>query len=646
MKCILVLFCLCVVIRCENILDAISKNPNLSKFTNLVRKDNVLVSHLQYKVSTMFAPTNDAIDRARKWSSKNDDKIGSYHTINSLVPKEVFDKTTNPSSMVGGPLFLSVLKTEKDSKVETEYYVNNAKIIEEVSFKDSSTGGTWQILYIIDEMLELYLDNTNTPSLDALKFMEQPNAYDIGESVSMFLSRVKTEKQEGIFRQDGRNTYFIPIDVSESYGSNMERLKKMDLAVIRGHIVPGMALFTRTVGKKAYLSETRTQVLKVQLSIVNQSDPHGDGYILHAESNVVHNHLKQSNMKGLVLSKIIRPNIPVSNGVVHLIETPLLIVDKTIWEFIQRDALLMEFHKLMINAPKFTELLTHTQEKTLFVPSNKALRQLSEEKFEKIRTNSTILTNLLNLHLVMKAISIEDIVSGSIPNEFISSDLNRNLYFKVVEQDETQVLTVEGGGVNATAEIANIRATDGVIHIIDRILGMPFQTVYEKLKNDPSLRTTYEFSQQDSWNEQLHDENMRFTFFAPNEEAWEKLKSEYPSSFKKIQIGIVPLHLKTILNRHLLVGKELSIQHLEMHDEIHMQEGIFKISKGYGYVQVKWEGELAHIMRPGVQATNGVIHVIDQVMMKPRDLSTVSSALAVRQAVALVSTCCLMLLVF
>lgn len=41
--------------------------------------------------------------------------------------------------------------------------------------------------------------------------------------------------------------------------------------------------------------------------------------------------------KGVVRAKIIRPNIPVSNGVVHLISKPLMVIDKTIWEHIEEE---------------------------------------------------------------------------------------------------------------------------------------------------------------------------------------------------------------------------------------------------------------------------------------------------------------------
>lgn len=65
----------------------------------------------------------------------------------------------------------------------------------------------------------------------------------------------------------------------------------------------------------------------------------------------------------------------------------------------------------------------------------------------------------------------------------------RKLYFAVNEPSAlVPVVSLEGAGVNATITTPNIAAENGVIHIINRILGIPSQTVYEKLASDPMLR--------------------------------------------------------------------------------------------------------------------------------------------------------------
>lgn len=45
------------------------------------------------------------------------------------------------------------------------------------------------------------------------------------------------------------------------------------------------------------------------------------------------------HMAGVVLAEIVKPNIPVRNGVVHLINRPLMVVDTTITQFLEVSAL-------------------------------------------------------------------------------------------------------------------------------------------------------------------------------------------------------------------------------------------------------------------------------------------------------------------
>lgn len=63
------------------------------------------------------------------------------------------------------------------------------------------------------------------------------------------------------------------------------------------------------------------------------------------------------------------------------------------------------------------------------------------------------------------------------------------LYFNVVNRDDNnKTITVEGGGVNATIVQSDIAATNGFVHIIDHVLGIPYTSVLEKLETDPMLK--------------------------------------------------------------------------------------------------------------------------------------------------------------
>jgi fasciclin 1 len=65
----------------------------------------------------------------------------------------------------------------------------------------------------------------------------------------------------------------------------------------------------------------------------------------------------------------------------------------------------------------------------------------------------------------------------------------KSLYFNVLtSRDGNQTVTVEGAGVNATLVQADIAATNGFVHIIDRVLGVPHDTVQQKLETDPMMK--------------------------------------------------------------------------------------------------------------------------------------------------------------
>ena len=58
----------------------------------------------------------------------------------------------------------------------------------------------------------------------------------------------------------------------------------------------------------------------------------------------------------------------------------------------------------------------------------------------------------------------------------------------MIKRENNVTLTVEGEGVNATVTQTNIAATNGFVHIIDRVLGVPYTNVKEKLASDPMLK--------------------------------------------------------------------------------------------------------------------------------------------------------------
>ncbi len=94
-----------------------------------------------------------------------------------------------------------------------------------------------------------------------------------------------------------------------------------------------------------------------------------------------------------------------------------------------------------------------------------------------------------------------------------------------------------------------------------------------------------------------------FTVFAPSDEAFAKLPASTIDALLKD-----PSRLKSVLNYHIVQGrpdlrKTTSVRTLEGQN--------LKVENGDGRIRVNG----VRVTQPGVEASNGVIHAIDRVMM-------------------------------
>lgn len=613
----LCLFCCWKVLTfAESIYEELENDPNFSRFVELANTDELVQVLLKKRRVTVFAPTDDVFARSRQFTPEDLKRLPTCHVVNMVVTKDIFPGSVYPISQENAPLYFNTKESSEGD--EKEYFVNNAKIVEE---RDFTVADGRQKMYVIDEVLQPYTSREYHPH-DALEFLKNPSLYNIKEELSEMVSRVEEEKQEHLFTKVGNHTYFIPVD--QEHNADGSKFRRIDKAVMKGHIIPQHVLFTRTAGNEAYISSNP----EVEIKLLNQTTSATNVETIFVRSNTLQD--SQGHEKGVVLSKIVRGNIPVKNGVIHLIQDPLMIIDTSIQEFIQSESSgkLSEYMKLVEEAlPEFHLELQSTEKKTVFAPTNEAILRLAPEKLANLKKNKTELTKLLRLHMVMKSVSTDDVWKGRI-YDAITADKQRSMYFRAVGDRKNKTLTLEAGGVNATAVEADIGATNGIVHVIDRVLGLPYQTVMEKLSSDPYLRQTFEMGRYDDWNLNLNNRNKRFTFFAPSQKAWDDLQIEMPTEYKQMSMDIYSYHVQKILDRHLIVGKEISAKELEAKDKIQMVRGVINVKRGSetDTLYVEWEGIHAVITRPDVQATNGVIHVIDRILMKRRDMMRTGGA--------------------
>lgn len=605
----------------------IRDDADLSQFYHLLESNQVANNTLMFAQVTVFAPTNKAF---QKYPGSTDGLV-LYHMSNYAQTTDEF-RTPMLSELTGSP---PLWVTRKTGSYRPDIYINNAKILMDRSNYQSTirTGngggpGEKQVLHIIDEVLEPVRSNPTAQAIynpDAFQFLNQSENLDLGpHRVRYFRQRVSLGHKEDVFKADGRYTFFIPVD--EGF-KPLTRAGKIDQKVIDGHVISGHVLFTApTPNDKPYKTLAFTDNIKVTVSFITEQD--GRDTRTYVKSNTLAG--DNTHSTGVVLAEIVKANIPVRNGVVHLIQRPLMVVDTTVTQFLEdkEDGPVYKFYEAIVDVDKeFMFDINRQREVTLFAPSNAAWE---EPSLQAIRQDKKRMLEILKLHYVRERLPLEKIMNNNKNVQVATAAERKSLYFNIVQGPSgNETLTVEGGGVNATVITPNIAATNGIIHIIDRVLGVPYTTVQEKLRTDPMLNSTYFLGQRGGFNNQLNDTRKRFTYFVPRDFAWKAAEIQYPSTYKKLFMPEFAYHTESILQRHVVVADQAYTM-AKLKEEMHSNDtiilpalrGNLKLrvkETGESYL-VEWQNEWIRVFRPDVECTNGIIHVIDAVFLKDSDV--------------------------
>ncbi|ENN76656.1 hypothetical protein YQE_06835, partial [Dendroctonus ponderosae] len=213
-----------------------------------------------------------------------------------------------------------------------------------------------------------------------------------------FRQKVQQYKRESIFRTEGGHTFFIPVD--EGFANNRAGL--IDDYIIDGHVIPREVLFT-TPTKKDSPFPTLANSDNVIRVIISFTQEQRDKTII----NYVKSHTLFGDGKhpqGVVLAEIVKANIPVKNGVIHLIHKPLMIVDSTIKELLQEkdggilNNFLNELNDLGPEGHSFLRTIERSQDVTLFAPCNSAL---DNEIVRSIKRDKQKYLEVLQMHVVV-----------------------------------------------------------------------------------------------------------------------------------------------------------------------------------------------------------------------------------------------------
>ncbi|KAM3615358.1 uncharacterized protein V6R79_000909 [Siganus canaliculatus] len=234
---------------------------------------------------------------------------------------------------------------------------------------------------------------------------------------------------------------------------------------------------------------------------------------------------------------------------------------------------------------------------TFFAPSNEAWDLLDETVRSALVSNVNIeLYNALHYHMANKRFLTKDLRNGmTVTSMYHDLGLHINHY-------PNGVVTVNC----ARIIYGNQVATNGVVHVIDRVISAVGSTIQDVIEVDDDLTTLSDVFQNSGLLEKLGQEG-HYTLFAPTNEAFQSLGSEV---LERLQ-GDKEV-LKALLNFHLLDSMQCS--------EAIMAGSSYQTMEGNN-IEIGCDGEsltvngIKMVKKKDIVTTNGVIHLIDHVLM-------------------------------
>ncbi|XP_029528526.1 periostin-like [Oncorhynchus nerka] len=234
---------------------------------------------------------------------------------------------------------------------------------------------------------------------------------------------------------------------------------------------------------------------------------------------------------------------------------------------------------------------------TFFAPSNDAWDLLDGEVRSALVSNVNIeLYNALHYHMANKRLQTKDLKNGLVVDSMYN-DLG--LY---INHYSNGIVTVNCARIIHGNQVA----TNGVVHVIDRVITGVSNTIQDVIEVDDDLTTLSDVALASGLLDKLGQPG-QYTLFAPTNDAFAKLDSDVLQRLMGDK-GV----LQALLNFHMLNSVQCS--------EGIMSGQTFETLEGHN-IEIGCDGEsltvngIKMVLKKDIVTTNGVIHLIDEVLM-------------------------------
>jgi transforming growth factor-beta-induced protein len=236
---------------------------------------------------------------------------------------------------------------------------------------------------------------------------------------------------------------------------------------------------------------------------------------------------------------------------------------------------------------------------TVFAPTNDAFAKLG---VDLSTLTDEALTEILLYHVLGAEIKAGEISDGQtyVTTAAETAPGNRALSM-LIEKSASGVAI--NGNVNVTA--TDIDATNGVIHVVDAVI-MPMDVVNHAIANSNFTSLVGALSSASGDLVNVLSGTGPFTVFAPLNSAFDEISS--------VTATLSNDQLRDVLTYHVAAGN-VTASELTNGDVVTVNGAKFTVTLGTDVILTDEQGNESKVILTDVQATNGIIHVIDKVII-------------------------------
>lgn len=315
---------------------------------------------------------------------------------------------------------------------------------------------------------------------------------------------------------------------------------------------------------------------------------------------------------------VIQTDITTDNGIIHVIDAVLL-------PPAMKDMPSMNIVETAVAAGNFTTLVAALQATnldttlanadasfTVFAPTDAAFELVGAETIETLLANPDVLSSILLQHVV--AAEVPSVNAYTLNG--MSAETASGAMIPIAINSMTDQLTF--GGANIVTK--DIYTSNGVIHVIDMVvvadvaIPAPAMSVVDVAASNGSFTTLVAALEATGLNSVLDDAEGNFTVFAPSDAAFALL-----GDAKITELLANPDALADILLYHVISGasvlQDAAVTKAQSTDKkvtmANEQMAALYLNDNTLYINQ------SAVSSANVMADNGVIHVIDQVILPP-----------------------------